>query len=236
MLEACEVCKVFCRGWGSKPILALDHVSLHLDSGETLGLMGPSGCGKSTLARILLCLLPSDKGEVFYKGENITLLRGRGLLPFRREVQLISQRPESAFDPSIKLKDSVLEPLKIFHLYKKAAAYEMLYQVLEQVKLSNSLLDRYPHQVSGGEIQRLAICRALLLQPRLLILDEATSMLDVSVQAQLLHILKDLQKTRQLSYLFISHDREVVNWMSDRVLEMSRGRITTQRELRSPGV
>ncbi|MHB8072832.1 ABC transporter ATP-binding protein [Desulfosporosinus fructosivorans] len=225
MLEACEICKTYRGGWGRNSFPALDKVSLHIDRGETLGLMGPSGCGKSTLARILLRLIPSDGGGVFYKGENITLLKGRKLLPFRREVQLISQRPESFFNPVIKLKDSLLEPLKIFGLYEKESAQENISQVLEQVKLDESLLERYPHQVSGGEIQRLSICRALMLQPRVLILDEATSMLDVSVQAQILHILKDLQKKRQLSYLFISHDREVVDFMSDRVVEMSQGGI-----------
>ncbi|GAB6155842.1 dipeptide/oligopeptide/nickel ABC transporter ATP-binding protein [Desulfosporosinus burensis] len=225
MLEAREICKTFRRGWGRKSFLALDNVSLQIDRGETLGLIGPSGCGKSTLARILLRLIPSDGGGVVYKGENITLLKGKALLPFRGEVQLISQRPESFFNPVIKLRDSVLEPLKIFRLYEKVSAHEKLSQVLEQVKLNDSLLERYPHQVSGGEIQRLSICRALMLQPRVLVLDEATSMLDVSVQAQILHILKDLQKTRQLSYLFISHDREVVDWMSDRVVEMRQGRI-----------
>lgn len=225
MLEAREICKTFRRSGGRKSFLALDNVSLQIDRGETLGLMGPSGCGKSTLARILLRLIPSDGGGVFYKGENITLLKGKALLPFRGEVQLISQRPESFFNPVIKLKDSVLEPLKIFRLYEKVSAHEKLSRVLEQVKLNDSLLERYPHQVSGGEIQRLSICRALMLQPRVLVLDEATSMLDVSVQAQILHILKDLQKTRQLSYLFISHDREVVGWMSDRVVEMRQGRI-----------
>lgn len=225
MLEAREISKTFRRGWGGGTVVALDQVSLRLEQGETLGLMGPSGCGKSTLARILLRLIPGDSGGVFYQGENMTALRGKKLHPFRKKVQFISQRPESFFDPSMKLGDSVLEPLKIFRIYEKKTAMEALLQTLEQVKLNASLLERYPHQVSGGEIQRLSICRALLLDPQVLILDEATSMLDISVQAQILRILQELQRVRKLSYLLISHDYEVVSLISDRLVEMKEGRM-----------
>ena len=225
MLEAREICKTFRKGWRGKSFSALQDVSLTIKEGETLGLMGPSGCGKSTLARILLRLIPADSGEVLYKGKNYRGLSGKQMLPFRKEVQLISQRPQSFFDPSMKLGKSMVEPLKIFGLYKKTYSEEILAQTLYKVKLNDSLLERYPHQVSGGEIQRLSICRALLLNPKVLILDEATSMLDISVQAQILHILKDLKKTQSISYLFISHDRKVVEWMSDRVLEMKQGKI-----------
>ncbi len=230
MLEAREVSKTFRRSWGGGAFTALAQVSLRLERGETLGLMGPSGCGKSTLARILLRLIPIDTGQVLYQGEDITALRGKALLPFRRQVQLIPQRPESFFDPAMKLGNSVLEPLKIFGIYEKRTAREMLLGTLEQVKLNASLLDRYPHQVSGGEIQRLSVCRALLLDPQVLILDEATSMLDISVQAQILRILQELQRIRKLSYLFISHDREVVNLMSDRLVEMKEGRMLGKNE------
>ncbi len=225
MLEAVGISKTFRSGWGTRPYKALEDVSLHVGGGEILGLMGPSGCGKSTLARILLRLLPCDQGEVLYGNENISKLKGRGLLPFRREVQLISQRPESFFNPSIKLGDSLVEPLRIFGIYEKASSQELLLHSLEQVKLNAQLLDRYPHQVSGGEIQRLSLCRALLLQPKVLVLDEPTSMLDISVQAQILNILKEIQKDRRLSYLFISHDRDVVRWMCDRVVLMRNGRM-----------
>ncbi|MEM1485828.1 dipeptide/oligopeptide/nickel ABC transporter ATP-binding protein [Oscillospiraceae bacterium PP1C4] len=227
MLEAQNICKTFHDRWGYKSFSALDHVSLKVEKGETLGLMGPSGCGKSTLARILLRLIYEDSGRVLFGEEDISSLRGRKLRPFRQRVQLISQRPESFFDPSMKLGESVIEPLKIFHIYEKESAARMLSEALEQVKLNDSLLERYPHQVSGGEIQRLSICRALLLNPEVLVLDEATSMLDVSVQAQILHILKELQRLKKLSYLFISHDRAVVEWMCDRVAQMEQGKITT---------
>lgn len=228
MLEAKNISKTFKRGWTGKTFKAVDDVSLQLVQGEWLALMGPSGCGKSSLARLLLRLIDADQGQIFFLGQEITNLKGRDLLPFRRKVQLISQRPEAFFDPSMKLLESVIEPLKIHGLYDKTRSRELLEEKLEKVKLNFSLLERYPHQVSGGEIQRLSICRALLLEPRILLLDEATSMLDISVQAQVLRILEDLQKTDKLTYLFISHDRQLVNLLADRLLEMKDGRIVRE--------
>ncbi|MCL2152731.1 MAG: dipeptide/oligopeptide/nickel ABC transporter ATP-binding protein [Oscillospiraceae bacterium] len=228
MLEARNISKIFPGRSRTDKVIALDCVSIRVESGKTLALMGPSGCGKSTLARILLRLIPPDSGEVFYGGEEITHHRGRRLRRFRNQVQFISQHPESFFDPSIRLGYSVLEPLKFFGLYNEANSCERLRGFLKQVKLSTSLLERYPHQVSGGEIQRLAICRALLLRPRFLILDEVTSMLDISVQAQILHILKELQLTQKLGYLVITHDREVAKWMTDNIVEMQAGKVITQ--------
>lgn len=225
MLEAQKITKTYKSARSGATVKVLDAVSLSLRPEETLGLMGPSGCGKSTLARILLRLIPCDSGCVTYRGEDVTHLRWKALLPYRRRVQMISQRPESFFDPSMLLEKSMEEPLKLFGLYDKKAYEEALGQLMEQIKLSRSLLERYPHQVSGGEIQRLSICRALLLKPEVLILDEPTSMLDVSVQAQILHLLRELQQKQRLSYLFISHDESIVDWMSDRRLTMDRGRL-----------
>jgi len=228
MLEAKNISKVFPGRYRSEKVVALDGVSLRVEPGKTLALMGPSGCGKSTLARILLRLIPSDSGGVFYQGEEITHHKGKRLRYFRKQVQFISQHPESFFDPSIRLGYSVLEPLKFFGLYDKAHTGEQVKSVLKQVKLDASLLERYPHQVSGGEIQRLAICRALLLKPCFLILDEATSMLDISVQAQILHVLKELQHTQELGYLLITHDEEIAKWMTDSIIEMKTGKIVNQ--------
>ena len=225
MLSVRNVSKTFHGNWGQKSVAALSNIDLELKCGEALGLMGPSGCGKTTLARIILRLISADSGEIRYQDNDITQRKGRQLLPFRREVQLISQHPVSFFNPSIKLGSSLVEPLKIFGIYEKQAVSDSVRQLLEQVKLDSSLLDRYPHQVSGGEIQRLAICRALLLKPKALVLDEPTSMLDASVQAQILHLLRDLQSAQKLSYLFISHDSSVVGWMADRVVGMSNGEI-----------
>lgn len=209
--------KTFRNGFGGRPYHALDHVDISLYQGETLGLMGPSGCGKSTLARILLRLIDADAGQILFRGQDITKLRGKSLLPFRRQVQLISQRPESFFDPRYRLGNSLLEPLEFFHLEKDN---QHLNTLLEQVKLTDELLLRYPHQVSGGEIQRLALCRALLLSPSVLVLDEPTSMLDVSVQAQILQLLRQFQQDMGLTYLFITHDRQVANYMCDRVISL----------------
>lgn len=221
ILEGKSITKTFRGGFGGRPYQALDKVDLALRRGETLGLMGPSGCGKSTLARILLLLIRPDSGQVYFEGCPVTDRRGRELLFFRQKVQLISQRPESFFDPRMRLGDSILEPQTFYGgRQARAAGRERLQQLLAQVKLTDELLTRYPHQVSGGEIQRLSLCRALLLDPQVLVLDEPTSMLDVSVQAQILQILRELKVEHGLSYLFITHDREVAEFMCDRIQRM----------------
>ena len=176
--------------------------------------MGPSGCGKSTLARILLRLLEPDGGQVLFDGEDITRRRGKGLRPFRRRVQLISQRPETFFDPRVLLGRSLVEPLGFFGLGVEPGEVA---RRLEQVKLTEGLLERYPHQVSGGEIQRLSLCRALLLGPEVLVLDEATSMLDASVQAQILGILRELREREGISCLLITHDRQLAEYFCDNI-------------------
>lgn len=214
ILEGRNISKTFRSGYGARKYQALRDVSIRLYRGETLGLMGPSGCGKSTLARILLRLTGPTEGRVLFQGQDVTDLRGKALRPFRRQVQLIAQRPESFFDPRRRLGDSLVEPLEIFRLERDEKKVEAL---LEQVKLPGELLARYPHQVSGGEIQRLSLCRALLLSPSVLILDEPTSMLDVSVQAQILEILGQLQREFRLTYLLITHDRQVAEYMCGRI-------------------
>ncbi|MBQ8508269.1 MAG: ABC transporter ATP-binding protein [Clostridia bacterium] len=217
ILEGRNICKTFCGGFGGRAYTALREENICLRSGETLALMGPSGCGKSTLARILMRLIDPDSGQVFFRGEDITHTRGKKLRHFRKSVQLISQRPETFFDPRMRLGDSLLEPLKIFGITEEK---HRVPELLERVKLTDDLLSRYPHQVSGGEIQRLSLCRALLLSSEILVLDEPTSMLDVSVQAQILQILKAMQAEYGLSYLFITHDHEVARYMSDRIQYM----------------
>lgn len=214
ILEGRSLSKTFRSGYGGRKYQALRDVSIQLLQGETLGLMGPSGCGKSTLARILLRLTEPTEGRVLFQGQDVTGLRGKALRPFRRQVQLIAQRPESFFDPRRRLGDSLVEPLEIFRLERDEKRVKAL---LEQVKLTGELLARYPHQVSGGEIQRLSLCRALLLSPSVLILDEPTSMLDISVQAQILEILRQLQQDLHLTYLLITHDRQVAEYMCGRI-------------------
>ena len=218
MLEAVEVSKKYWDRSSGRQYDVLQSCSLQIAAGEAVGLMGPSGCGKSTLARVLLRLLPTDSGRIIFQTQDVTQLK-----PFRQQVQFISQRPESFFDPLLKLGASLREPLHIFDLPDSS---EIIEAALATVKLSPALLDRYPHQVSGGEVQRLSIARALLLKPKLLILDEPTSMLDISVQAQILQLLKNIRRQEQMAFLFISHDKAVINYMCDRQLYMQEGRIT----------
>ena len=223
MLEAVEVSKKYWDRSSGRQYDVLQSCSLQIAAGEAVGLMGPSGCGKSTLARVLLRLLPTDSGRIIFQTQDVTQLSQKQLKPFRQQVQFISQRPESFFDPLLKLGASLREPLHIFDLPDSS---EIIEAALATVKLSPALLDRYPHQVSGGEVQRLSIARALLLKPKLLILDEPTSMLDISVQAQILQLLKNIRRQEQMALLFISHDKAVINYMGDRQLYMQEGRIT----------
>lgn len=223
MLEAVEVSKKYWDRSSGRQYDVLQSCSLQIAAGEAVGLMGPSGCGKSTLARVLLRLLPTDSGRIIFQTQDVTQLSQKQLKPFRQQVQFISQRPESFFDPLLKLGASLHEPLHIFDLPDSS---EIIEAALATVKLSPALLDRYPHQVSGGEVQRLSIARALLLKPKLLILDEPTSMLDISVQAQILQLFKNIRRQEQMAFLFISHDKAVINYMCDRQLYMQEGRIT----------
>ena len=223
MLEAVEVSKKYWDRSSGRQYDVFQSCSLQIATGEAVGLMGPSGCGKSTLARVLLRLLPTDSGRIIFQTQDVTQLSQKQLKPFRQQVQFISQRPESFFDPLLKLGASLREPLHIFDLPDSS---EIIEAALATVKLSPALLDRYPHQVSGGEVQRLSIARALLLKPKLLILDEPTSMLDISVQAQILPLLKNIRRQEQMVFLFISHDKAVINYMCDRQLYMQEGRIT----------
>ena len=223
MLEAVEVSKKYWDRSSGRQYDVLQSCSLQIAAGEAVGLMGPSGCGKSTLARVLLRLLPTDSGRIIFQTQDVTQLSQKQLKPFRQQVQFISQRPDSFFDPRLKLGASLREPLHIFDLPDSS---EIIEAALATVKLSPALLDRYPHQVSGGEVQRLSIARALLLKPKLLILDEPTSMLDISVQAQILQLFKNIRRQEQMAFLFISHDKAVINYMCDRQLYMQEGRIT----------
>lgn len=222
MLKAENISKSFIDRSSGKSFRLLQDVSLEIAPGEAVALMGGSGSGKSTLARLLLRLLPCDAGKIYFRGTEITKLSGKELAGFRRSVQFISQRPESFLDPRKTLSYSLREALEVFSLpYAEEQALEML----DLVKLNAKLLERYPHQVSGGEIQRICLVRALLLEPELLILDEPTSMLDISVQAQIMHLLKNIRTQKQIAYLFISHDRLISEWLCDRVVRIEQGLI-----------
>lgn len=222
MLKAENISKCFVDRSNGKKFELLHNVSLELKPGEAVALMGDSGSGKSTLARILLRLLSCDAGKIYFQGQDITQAKGKDLSVFRRNVQFISQRPESFLDPRQTLGYSLREAFTVFNLpYNEKKIKAML----DLVKLNSELLQRYPHQVSGGEIQRICLVRALLLEPKLLILDEPTSMLDISVQAQILHLLRDIRQEKQLAYLFITHDKQLAKWLCDRVLHIEQGQL-----------
>lgn len=228
MLEARNLSKTFESTLFSKEkVQAVKQVSFVLKQGQTIGIAGNSGCGKSTLARIIAGLIPTDSGEILFYGDNIKNLKGRKQRS--RKIQIIFQHPESALDPSMRIRDSLLEPLRI---HAGRAGKEMeekkLKAIMDMVHIDEVLLKRYPHQISGGEAQRICIGRMLMLEPEVVLLDEPTSMLDVSVQAYIMNLLKDLQKKLGFSYLIISHDLEILKWICDEILIMNAGEIVEQ--------
>lgn len=204
--------------------IILNEIDLKLDEKISTGIMGKSGSGKSTLIRILLRLITPDSGTVLFHGEDITKKKNNDLKEYRRQVQLISQRPQSFFDPSITIGSSIKETLINLDKFENFQSYQFE-ELLKELKLRKDLLSRYPHQISGGEIQRFSLFRSLLLEPSYLVLDESTSMLDISVQAQILKLLKDIRKNRSIGYLIISHDKKVVQYMCDEAYYLENGKL-----------
>ncbi|MBD2129227.1 ABC transporter ATP-binding protein [Microcoleus sp. ZQ-A2] len=213
-------------GKAKRYIMAVNAISFEVYPGETLGLVGESGCGKSTLARTLLRLIEPISGEMEFEGRDITTLKGNRLRQLRREMQIVFQNPFSSLDPRMKIGETVMEPLVIHEAggNKKTRRDRAAY-LLQRVGLNPDLMNRYPHEFSGGQRQRVCIARALALNPKFIICDESVSALDVSVQAQVLNLLKELQGEFGLTYIFISHDLSVVKFMSDRIMVMNRGKI-----------
>ena len=211
-------------------VKAVDHVSLTVNKGETLGLVGESGCGKSTLGRTILRLIPATEGQVLYNGEDILTYDKKKMWEMRRKLQIIFQDPYSSLNPRMTVYDLISAPLEVYKIGTKAERREMVEEILQEVGLDKQYLNRFPHEFSGGQRQRIGIARALILNPEFVVCDEAVSALDVSVRAQVLNLMRNMQQKKNLTYLFISHDLSVVRHISDRIAVMYLGSVAEVAE------
>lgn len=230
ILKARELNKFYTQragrfGFGTKQVKALDNVSLALRHASTLAVVGESGSGKSTLARCLLQLQPLDGGSVFFQGRDLAELPANELRQQRRHLQMIFQDPFASLNPRMRVGEIVAEGLLVHGLGSKDERFEKALSMLKRVGLSESDMKKYPHEFSGGQRQRIGIARALVLSPKVVVCDEPVSALDVSIQAQILLLLKELQQEMSLSYIFISHDLRVVRHIADEIAVMHQGKI-----------
>jgi peptide/nickel transport system ATP-binding protein/oligopeptide transport system ATP-binding protein len=222
--------KKYFRSKGGAPfskqyIKAVDDVSFDIMRGETFGLVGESGCGKSTLGRAIIALYPLSGGKVIFEGQDIEALKPQELKAFRQKMQFIFQDPSASLNPRVNIGNILMEPFRIHNVGSRQERQKKIEFLLDRVGLSAYHLSRYPHELSGGQKQRVGVARALALDPRLIICDEAVSSLDVSIQAQVINLLEDLQRELSLTYLFISHNLSVINHISDRIGVMYLGKM-----------
>ena len=225
LLEARELTNNFPAA-GKKTVHAVSGVSMSIREGETLGLVGESGCGKSTLGRLLIRLIRPTSGEVLFRGQSVTDMAEREFHPLRRQMQLVFQDPYASLDPRMSVRDLIAEPIENWRLCAgHEAVTDKVLELMRAVGLPEEFLYRYPHQFSGGQRQRIGIARAIAADPAFIVCDEPVSALDVSVQNQILNLLKTLKTSRGLTYLFISHDLSVVRYLSDRVCVMFLGKV-----------
>lgn len=229
LLKVSALCKDFVSGGGlvaqARTVKAVDDVSFTIDGGETLGVVGESGCGKTTLGRLVLNLVAPTSGTVEFDGVDLTALAPQTMRTMRRDLQIIFQDPLGALNPRMSVGELIMEPLVIHGVGDRIERQRRLGELLSLVGLATYHAGRFPHEFSGGQRQRICIARALALNPRFIVCDEAASALDVSIQAQILNLLQDLKSELGLTYLFISHDLGVIRFISDRVMVMYLGRV-----------
>ncbi|MCR5582166.1 MAG: ATP-binding cassette domain-containing protein [Eggerthellaceae bacterium] len=227
LLDVRGVSKSFSSGfWGNEKTLAVDNVSLSVEEGQLCGLIGGSGSGKTTISRMVMGFLKPDSGDILYDGKSLRGLRKPEWRALRKDVQMIFQNPQKAFNPRFSVYECCAEPIRLFGLASSAQEeHRMVSEMLDSVGITHDQMNKYPHEISGGQAQRIAIVRSLVLQPRLLICDEPTSMLDVSVQAQIIDILKRVNREHRCAMLFISHDLDVVRNVCESVYVMKRGAV-----------
>lgn len=224
ILEIRNVTKQFHTS-NNKVLTACNNISLKFEEGKTLGIVGESGCGKSTLMKMIVQLEDVTSGEILYEGEDITKLKGEKLRQNRRHIQMVFQDPSTAFNPKMKVRDIICEPLLNFNLIKKNQRDDIAKEYLEMVDLPDSFSNRYIHNMSGGQRQRIGIARALTLNPKVIILDESTSALDVSIQKNIIDLIKKLQMEKNITIGFVCHDISLVSEVSDKIAVMYLGNI-----------
>ena len=211
---------------------AVDDVSFKIEEGRTLGVVGESGCGKSTLGRTIVHLLESTGGQIFLEGRDITHVKGKELAKAREDMQIMFQDPYSSLDPRKTIEQTIMEPLLVSRRYKKSEMYQKAQELMELVGMDQRLSKAYPHELDGGRRQRVGFARALALDPKFIVCDEPVSALDVSIQAQVLNLLRRLQKEKGLTYMFITHDMSVVRHISDDILVMYLGQMVEKSPAR----
>jgi len=224
LLEVNHLKKYFSTPKGQ--LHAVDDVSFKIEEGTTMGVVGESGCGKSTLGRTLIHLLESTDGQIIYRGKDITKLDKRALGKMRHKMQIIFQDPNSSLDPRKTIESTIREPMKISKRYTKDEISKRVDEIMELVGIDRRMRRAYPHELDGGRRQRVGIARALAMSPEFIVCDEPVSALDVSIQAQILNLLQDLQEERKLTYLFVTHDMSVVRHLSDNICVMYLGQMT----------